>query len=66
MAIRNDHDDYGWAMAGRRHAATEPKGRHNYYSPGPDFKDTVTELLLTLVGIVGVIILVIACVKAIG
>jgi hypothetical protein len=64
MAIRNDHDDYGWVVPqsreGRRHKA---KRLHDYDEPVPVFKDTVLELAMTLGGIVGVFLLLIALVK---
>jgi hypothetical protein len=67
MAIRNDHDDYGWAMGRNRRARPDQsRGLHDYGEPAPDFKDTVVELTTTLAGIVGVFLLVMAIVKVFG
>jgi hypothetical protein len=64
MAIRNDFDDYDWALPrDARQPQRGPQGLHDYDSPTPVFKDTLIELLSTLVGIVGVFILIIALVK---
>jgi hypothetical protein len=64
MAIRNDHDDYGWAVPqSRQRGRDKAKRLHDYDEPVPVFKDTVLELTMTLAGIVGVFLLLIALVK---
>jgi hypothetical protein len=64
MAIRNDHDDYGWAVPQNRQGGRDKAKRlHDYDEPVPVFKDTVLELAMTLGGIVGVFLLLIALVK---
>jgi hypothetical protein len=63
MAIRNDPDDYGWALPRNARPKTSRQGLHDYDEPTPDFKDTMVELLMTLMGIVGVFFLIIALVK---
>ena len=60
MAIRNDHDDYRWAMPQKR---PTQQGLHDYDEPTPAFNDTVVELATTLMGIVGVFFLIIVLVK---
>jgi hypothetical protein len=65
MALRNDRDDYGWAVPPNRLASRDKKlGLHDYDQPTPDCKDTVLELVTTFIGIVGVFLLIIALVKA--
>ena len=61
MAIRNDHDDYGWALPRERPRQT---GLHDYDEPTPSLRDTMIELATTLFGIAGVFFLLIALVKA--
>jgi len=62
MATRNDPDNYEWARP-RREADRNPHRLHDYDQPGPPFKETLVELITTLLGIVGVICLIIALVK---
>ena len=55
MALRNDHDDYGWAMPQKR--------LHDYDQPTPDCTDTILELVTTAAGIIGVFLIIITLVK---
>lgn len=67
MAIRNDHDDYGWALPPRRSADGDKlRERHDYDEPKPDLKDTIREVAMTLGGIVGVFLVLIALAKVFG
>jgi len=61
MAIRNDHDDYDWALPRERWRRT---GLHDYDEPTPSCRETMIELAATLFGIVGVFLIIIALVKA--
>jgi hypothetical protein len=63
MAIRNEADDYDWALPRSARAGRYPKGLHDYDEPTPDFQDTMAELGMTLMGIVGVFFLIIVLVK---
>ena len=65
MAIRNDDDDYGWALPPNRRAGRDKKKslHSDDELPVPDFKDTAIELAMTLAGIVGIFFLVISLVK---
>jgi hypothetical protein len=63
MAIRNDHDDYDWAV--RRNLRQRPLQRDDDYGrPPPRLGDTLTELAMTIAGFVGVILLVYAVLGA--
>jgi hypothetical protein len=65
MALRNDRDDHGWAVASKRLAGREQKlGLHDYDQPTTDCKGTVLELVTTFAGILGVFLVIIALVKA--
>ncbi len=64
MAIRNDPDDYGWALPRNARSKNVRQGLHDYDEPTPDFKETMIELAMTLMGIVGFFFLIIALVKA--
>ena len=67
MAIRNDHDDYGWALPPKSASGRENRReRHDYEELKPDLKDTMRELAMTLGGIVGVFLVLIALAKMFG
>ncbi len=64
MALRNDHDDYGWAMPQNRRADRDKRlGLHDNDQPTPDCTDTILELVTTAAGIVGVFFIIITLVK---
>jgi len=65
MAIGNDENGYDWPLPQSR-AADRNKKQDLYDSDQPilNSKDTVIELVTTLVGIAGVFALIIALVKA--
>lgn len=63
MAIRNEPDDYDWVLPRTARGERSPKGFHDYDQPTPDFKDTIAELAMTLMGIAGVFFLIVVCVK---
>lgn len=64
MAIRNDDDNYDWAMSReRRFGALHGLDENDYGAP-PALKDTLLELAMTFAGFVGIILIIYACLGA--
>ena len=64
MAMRNDTDDYEWALTRKSRSSGDDSRRlHDYAEPAPDAREVTFELMMTLVGIGGVFLLLIALVK---
>ena len=61
MAVRNDHDDYDWAL--RRNLRRALHGEEDYGAP-PRLGGTLMELALMIGGFVGVILLISAVLGA--
>jgi len=61
MAIRNDHDDYDWAV--RRNLRQSLHGSEEYRTP-PRLGDTLIELTAMVAGFAGVILVILAVLGA--
>jgi hypothetical protein len=68
MATRDDSDDYSLAFALRQKRQSRNGAGHDadQISPALGFKATAVEIVFTLAGFLGVIILVTICVKSLG
>lgn len=63
MSIRNDNDNYDWAMSRDRRRG--PLHSLDEYDDGaPPLKDTLLELAMTVAGFVGIILVVYAVLGA--
>ena len=65
MAIRDEFDEFAWITTRESRIKRHPKD-FDQAAPGPAMKDTVIELVSTLCGIGGVLLLIFACLRVFG
>lgn len=63
MAARNELENDDWATPRNASVKQSQQPLHDYYQPTPSQNDTLIELAVTAVGVVGVFCFVIALVK---
>lgn len=65
MAIRDEFDEYAWITTRKSRIKKHPKD-FDQTPPGPAMQETLVELVSTLCGIVGVFLLIFACLRVLG
>jgi hypothetical protein len=63
MATRTDIENHRWTPPRTGWPMRNAQPLHDYYQPTPSLKDTLIELAVTSVGVVGVFVLIMTLVK---